>query len=202
MVDAAHHDAYAAEYDEQVRAYSCHIHDLLFGLCFEYVSPGQLLLDAGIGSGLSSQLFARAGLTIHGMDFSPAMLDQCRAKGFTANLVLHDVTVFPWPVPSDSFDHIISCGVFHFMPYLEGIFREARRIIHPGGVFGFTIKTPQERGLLNRPYSQEKSGHLMIYSHSHRYIEKVIASCQFTRLKLQRCSISGEDFSIWIIRST
>jgi 2-polyprenyl-3-methyl-5-hydroxy-6-metoxy-1,4-benzoquinol methylase len=42
------------------------------------------LLDAGIGSGLSAQLLARAGLEVYGMDFSPAMVEVCRAKGFLA----------------------------------------------------------------------------------------------------------------------
>ncbi|WP_423224970.1 hypothetical protein [Candidatus Amarolinea aalborgensis] len=70
-MNAALHDAYAADYDQQVQAYGCHVADVLFGLCYEYVQPGQRLLDAGIGSGLSAQLFAKAGLEIHGMDFSP-----------------------------------------------------------------------------------------------------------------------------------
>lgn len=70
------HDAYAVDYDAQVCAYDCHIIDLLFGLSYEYLTPGQRLLDVGIGSGVSSQSFARAGLEIYGLDFSPAMLEQ------------------------------------------------------------------------------------------------------------------------------
>ena len=94
---SALHDSYASEYDAQVGAYDCHITDLLFGLCNEYLLPGQRLLDAGIGSGLSSELFAKAGLKIDGMDFSPAMLEICRTKGFAADLKRHDITQIPWP---------------------------------------------------------------------------------------------------------
>ena len=93
------HDAYAADYDAQVQACDCYIADLLFGLCFEFTRPGQRLLDAGIGSGLSSQLFAKAGLTVSGMDFSPAMLEICRAKGSAAELTQHDLERIPWPYP-------------------------------------------------------------------------------------------------------
>ena len=65
----------------QVQAYDCHIADLLFGLCYEFTRPGQRLLDAGIGTGLSARLFPRAGLTIYGMDFSPAIVGHLWGEG-------------------------------------------------------------------------------------------------------------------------
>ena len=68
------HDAYAADYDAQVSAYDCYLAEALFGLCYDFVQPGQSLLDLGIGSGLSAAPFARAGLRVAGMDFAPAML--------------------------------------------------------------------------------------------------------------------------------
>lgn len=69
MTDGIYHDQYADVYDDQVKSSGCYIHDLIFGLCYEYITSGQKLLDAGIGSGLSSQLFAKAGLKVYGMDF-------------------------------------------------------------------------------------------------------------------------------------
>jgi len=94
-MNATLHDAYAADYDQQVQSYGCYVADVLFGLCYEYVQPGQRVLDAGIGSGLSAQLFAKAGLDVHGMDFSPAMLAACRAKGIAVDLKLHDLQQAP-----------------------------------------------------------------------------------------------------------
>jgi 2-polyprenyl-3-methyl-5-hydroxy-6-metoxy-1,4-benzoquinol methylase len=112
-MNAGLHDAYAADYDAEARAYDCHIADLLFGLCYEFTCSGQRLLDVGIGSGLSAQLFAKAGLEIYGMDFSPAMLNICQAKGFTAGLKQHDLLQLPWPYPSGRFDVAVCCGVLH-----------------------------------------------------------------------------------------
>lgn len=132
--------------------------------------------------------------------FSQDMLDHCRAKNFAEDLVYHDISALPWPYLTSSIDHVVSCGVFHFIPRLEDIFLEIRRIIRPGGVFGFTTKNSRDKGLLNRPYSQEKNGNFMIYSHGQRYIERVVTSSHFDRIKLQRCFIAGEDFSIWIVR--
>ena len=63
-MNPAQHDSYAADYDAQVRAYDCHIADLLFGLCYEFTRPGQSLLDVGTGSELAAQPFARAGLQV------------------------------------------------------------------------------------------------------------------------------------------
>lgn len=92
---AARHDAYAADYDNQVRASNCLIAEALFGLSFEYLQPGQRLLDLGIGSGLSAILFDKAGLHVYGMDFSPAMLELCRSKGIAIELKRHDLALSP-----------------------------------------------------------------------------------------------------------
>ncbi len=55
---ASQHDSYAADYDSQVQAYDCHLADVLFGLCYAFIQPGQHMLDAGIGSGLMFIPFA------------------------------------------------------------------------------------------------------------------------------------------------
>lgn len=141
-MDASLHDAYASDYDHQVSEYRCYIAEVLFGLCYAALQPGQTVLDAGIGSGLSAVLFAKAGLQVHGFDFSPAMLDLCAAKGFAAGLKNHDVQQLPWPYPPASFDHVVCCGVLHFIAEIEAIFGEARRVLRPGGHFAFTNRVP------------------------------------------------------------
>ncbi len=141
-MSASQHDAYAADYDNQVRVYDCYLADALFGMSYEYVHPGDSLLDVGIGSGLSSILFAKAGLSVYGMDFSPVMLDLCRAKGFAKELKQHNIQEAPWPYPAEAFDHVMCCGVMHFLSDLEPVFNETRRVIRAGGIFAFTTKAP------------------------------------------------------------
>ena len=70
------HDDFAADYDQQVRAYGWWGHEALFGLCFEHVRAGERLLDVGIGTGLASAPFARAGVRVFGFDASPEMLNR------------------------------------------------------------------------------------------------------------------------------
>jgi len=198
--NAAQHDAYAAEYDAQVQAYDCHVADVLFGLCYEFTRPDQRLLDAGIGSGLSARLFAQAGLEVYGMDFSPAMLDICRVKGIAIDLQQHDLWQLPWPYPTAHFDHVVCCGVLHFIPELDGIFAEARRILQPGGWFAFTTRDAPVPATPAQKYHQQQSGDFDVYSHAPAYLEALSQQHDFTRRKTQRCFVGEDVFTLWLLR--
>jgi predicted TPR repeat methyltransferase len=195
---AALHDAYASEYDAQVLAYDCWIADLLFGLSYEFIHPGQTLLDVGVGSGLSAQLFAKAGLEIHGMDFSAAMLDICREKGFASGLVQHNLENLPWPYPSRRFDHLVSCGVLHFISDLDGIFGEASRLLVSNGLFAFTtrlspaLQTPQQK------FISQMVGDSEIFSHAPAYLEALLAKHGFALCKTQKCFVGNDLFLLWM----
>lgn len=54
-------------------------------MAYEQIQPGQSILDIGIGTGLRSILFRKAGLTVHGMETSQDMLEACRTKGSTGS---------------------------------------------------------------------------------------------------------------------
>jgi predicted TPR repeat methyltransferase len=196
--NAALHDAYAADYDDQVQAYDCNVADVLFGLCYEYIRAGQRLLDVGIGSGLSAQLFAKAGLEIYGMDFSPAMLDICRAKRFVADLKRHDLLQLPWPYPSGGFDDVVCCGVLHFIAELDDIFGEAWRVLSAGGVFAFTTRLPSAMTIGQQPYNRQVMGEFEIFSHAPAYIETLLAQHAFTRRKMQKCFVGDDLFLLWV----
>jgi SAM-dependent methyltransferase len=60
--------------------------EVAFGLAYQHIQPGQSVLDIGIGTGLGSVLFRKAGLKVYGMDVSPEMLEACRS-GETARLL-------------------------------------------------------------------------------------------------------------------
>jgi predicted TPR repeat methyltransferase len=194
------HDMYAADYDNQVQAYDCHIAEILFGLCYEFTQPHQSLLDIGIGSGLSAALFAKAGLEVHGMDFSPAMLEICRAKGIAVDLKQHDLQQVPWQYPTAQFDHIICCGVLHFIPDLEAIFGEAGRVLHAGGVFAFTVKVSSSATFDNPKYEKQLTGGFEIFSHLPQYVQSLLEGQSFKRMKTQKCFIGEDLFDIWLVR--
>ena len=73
-------------YDRKAEEYNWRGPEIIFGLAYPYTNQGESLLDMGIGTGLSSEPFAGAGLKVYGMDISEKMLDICRDKGFTWGL--------------------------------------------------------------------------------------------------------------------
>lgn len=197
---ASLHDSYAPTYDAQIVAYDCYLAEALFGLCYEFVRPGETLLDLGIGSGLSAAPFARAGLGVAGMDFAPAMLDLCRAKGIAADLRRHDLQDTPWPFAPASFDHAICVGVFHFIGDLDAIFAEAGRVLKPGGLFAFTTKWPPTPLAEGEPYRHHAAGGLDIFSHAPSHIETLMTGAGFNRMRQHRCYVGEDLFAIWVAR--
>lgn len=195
---AAYHDAYAADYDSQVKEFGCHIEDVVFGLCYEYTRPGQSLLDLGIGSGLSAIPFVRAGLQVWGMDFSPAMLDVCRRKGLALDLKCHDLSQSPWPYESGEFDHLVCCGVLHFLPGLEVVFAESYRLLRPGGIFAFTSKVPVSSGDDIQEYEQTLVGGILVYAHIREYLSKLLGQHSLASVKLLKCYVGEDAFYAWV----
>jgi len=186
------HDEEAAQYDKQVRDYRSHVHDVLFGLAFEYVNSHETLLDIGIGTGLASWPFAKTGLKIFGLDGSVEMLKVCESKDFVEELKRIDVRTVPLPYSDHSFDHAICCGVFHFFGELGPIISEVSRVIKSGGMFAFTIasQTPEElecsRDNSSGYVMQPTAWGVSIHAHSDRYIEEVLQDHGFETLKAQK----------------
>jgi len=194
------HDEEASHYDQQVRDYHSHSHDVLFGMAFEYVKPHEKLLDLGIGTGLASWPFAKAGLTIFGLDGSSEMLKVCESKAFVKELKRFDLGITPLPYSDHLFDHVICCGVFHFFGEPGPIVKEISRVLKPGGIFAFTIagQTREEnraagdesRSYLEKPTPWDVS----IYAHSDRCIDKLLKDNSFETLKAQKILMwSGKE---------
>lgn len=133
-------------YDEVALATGWQGPAVVFRLASRSVEPGQTILDIGIGTGLGSERFAQAGLRVYGMDISDDMLEICRKKGFTAGLVCHDLTTFPYPFGDASFNHVVSTGVFQFFSDLDRVFGEVNRILSERGMFIFITgdRRPEE----------------------------------------------------------
>jgi ubiquinone/menaquinone biosynthesis C-methylase UbiE len=119
---------------------------VVFGLMFDHISPGERMLDIGIGTGLSSERFHRFGLEVYGIDISREMLEECEQKKIAKELMVCDITSEPIPYPDRSFDHVICHGVLHFFEDLSFIFEEASRVVKKGGIFVFTVMCDEGGG--------------------------------------------------------
>ena len=129
----------AKDYDRKAEEYSWRGPEVAFGLSYEFINPGECVLDIGIGTGLSSILFHESGLRVFGMDKSADMLEACRQKSLAADLKKHDLTVAPYPYDTASLDHAICIGVLELIKDLTLVFREVSRILRDKGIFAFTV---------------------------------------------------------------
>lgn len=181
---------WAYNYDQQVHEYDSYGFDVLFGMGFEYVKKGEKLLDIGIGTGLASHPYAKCGLKVYGVDTSQDMIKACRSKDFAEELKACDVTKEPLPYPDRFFDHVISCGVFHFFGDLSGIFAEVNRVLQSGGIFGFTT-SPLESG---DGFAKEPTAWgVPIYMQAPGYIQGLFEANGMEQLKEQRLLTKGAD---------
>ena len=177
---------YAAAYDRSSEECQWYGPQVLFGLMYRYVRAGEKLLDLGIGTGLGSEDFHRAGLEVFGMDSSQSMLAECRKKGIARDLRQHSLIDVPWPYSDGAFDHVISTGVTHFLGELNEVIEEVARILKPGGIFGFDVSeygsaddakyTSLAEGVYTRV--EEDWGHT-VYCHTPDYIMKVLSDNHF-----------------------
>jgi len=209
------HDEFAANYDSQVKEYNSYGHDVIFGMFYEYLSPGLPMLDMGIGTGLSSINFAKAGLSITGLDESSKMLKECQKKNFAEELKQYDLKDLPLPFSDNRFDIVICCGVFHFMAELKPIFNDVQRVLKPAGLFGFTVASPQknkeELPLMNSEsfYKVPTSWGIPIYKHTDNYIYDLFKQIGFSKEKEQKILADSGDkdwddilFKVFINKST
>jgi len=178
----------ANEYDSKKEGW--HGPEVVFGLVYEFIKPGQAVLDIGIGTGLGSILFHKAGLHVYGMDMSPQMLEVCRNKGFTEDLKVHDLTAEPYPYSDASFDHVVCIGVLNHFENLGVVFRETSRILKDDGIFAFIVA--------DRKSNEESSFHVehgeaqtTMYRHSAELVNRLLEDSNFALVKGLEFSVSG-----------
>ncbi len=83
-----------------------------------------------------------------GIDFYPYHPKNLLTRSpYPETTIIHDLTVFPWPYPDDTFDGAFAHQVIEHLP-VEGVagndlffrfFDEAHRILKPGGEFEFDV---------------------------------------------------------------
>ena len=124
----------------------------------EYVAPAPKdILDVGCGAGLSAfaiqQAYPEARVT--GLDLSPYFLAiaDYRTRQRGENLTWRHAAAEATGLPDASFDLVSFCLVFHELPQrvTRQIFREARRLLRPGGYLALMDMNPRSEVRLKMP---------------------------------------------------
>jgi SAM-dependent methyltransferase len=93
--------------------------------------PAGAALDAACGTGRISELLARRGHRVLGVDGSPDMLDLARARVPDAEFRPGDLHRLP--VDDDAVDLVVCSLALTHVPDLRPVFAEFARVLRPGG---------------------------------------------------------------------
>lgn len=101
-------------------------------------SPGERLLEVGLGYGTISQIMAERGFDYNGLDIAEGPVAMVRDR--IGRLGFDDVerrveagSILAAPYPDESFDHVVAIGCLHHTGDMQGAVDEVRRILKPGG---------------------------------------------------------------------
>lgn len=114
--------------------------------------PGQKILDVGCGAGKQCFLYSdytKGQASIIGGDFSEELLDKARAKlaerdGRNITFQFLDFNR-PFEFQDNTFDLVTSAFAIYYASDLEFTFREAHRVIKPGGRLFVTGPLPENK---------------------------------------------------------
>ncbi len=117
---------------------------------------GGVILDAGCGSGYSSQLIAKnwRPKELYACDLMPEQIELAKQRGLDAHLFVGDVADLH--LDSEIFDAVFSFGLFHHVPQWPRALAEVHRVLKPGGVLaGGEISQEKELGFRWSEFAQD-----------------------------------------------
>ena len=181
------------------------------------LQPGETVLDLGSGAGFDAFLAARAiGPTgrVIGVDMTPAMVSKARANteaGDYAHVEFRLGEIEHLPVADATVDVIISNCVINLSPDKPAVFREAFRVLRPGGrlaisdVVAFAELPDDVRGDLAL-YSGCMAGASLISEltatmHAAGFVDIVIEPKDDSRSFIERWA-PGRDLTEYVVSAT
>ncbi|XP_064231725.1 methyltransferase-like protein 27 isoform X1 [Aotus nancymaae] len=139
------YDQWAPDYDQDVATLQYRAPRLAVD-CLTQAFPGPphsaLILDVACGTGLvAAELQAQGFFQLHGVDGSPEMLKQARARGLYQCLRLCTLGQEPLPSPEGTFDAVLIVGALSDGQVPCSVIPELLRVTKPGGLVCLTTRT-------------------------------------------------------------
>ncbi len=126
------------------------------------VTSGQLL-ELAAGTGVVTRALARTlpgSVDITATDLNPAMLEQAKTYAGLERVAWREADAMALPFPDGAFDYVVCQFGVMFFPDKPAAFREARRVLRPGGQFLFNVwgdKKGTARGLAEQVVGEKLS---------------------------------------------
>jgi predicted TPR repeat methyltransferase len=142
------------------------------------------VLDLGCGTGLGGAAFRPCCDWLVGVDISPGMIEQARAKGLYDRLVVSDLLEFLVAESGASHHLALAADVFVYCSDLAPIALAVAKVLAPGGLFAFTVETHDDPGV-------RLQGTLR-YAHSPAHVREAIVAAGLELRQLVAASTRNE----------
>jgi predicted TPR repeat methyltransferase len=144
------------------------------------------VLDLGCGTGLAGAAFRRQAAHLAGVDLSPGMVAEARAKGIYDRLETGDLIEFLGAAPAarQYYDLVIAADVFVYLFDLVPVARAVAKVLNPGGLFAFTVETHAGDGV--------DLGDKLRYRHGAAHVRAAVAAGGLRLVELSRVATRFE----------
>lgn len=167
------------------------------------LKPGQVVLDLGAGAGFDAFIAARAvGPTgrVIGVDMTAEMVAKARAnakKGNYANVEFRLGEIEALPVADASVDVIISNCVINLCPDKRPVYREAFRVLRPGGRIAVSDVVAREE--LSDAVKRDLALHAGCLAGAtlHSELVRILEEAGFTNIVIRARGNSDEVITSW-----
>ena len=142
------------------------------------------VLDLGCGTGLAGVTFRPFSDRLTGVDISPGMVEQARAKNVYDRLDVADLLAFLSGEAGAQYDLVLAADVFVYCSDLAPIAAAVAKVLSPSGRFAFTVETHDEPGI--------RLQETLRYAHGADHVRAAIAAADLELQQLTRASTRTE----------
>jgi predicted TPR repeat methyltransferase len=174
-------DQFSADYDKRMRGELGYAAPENLKSLAVLVMPGRTalsILDLGCGTGLSGAVFKPMADRLDGVDLSPKMIAQARARGIYDELIVGDVE--SEPVCGGPYDLVLAADTLVYLGDLDRVLKHALRLLRPGGFFLFTVEKEDGEGFSLGPKRR--------WRHSPAYLRELSVRTGFSVAGLIECT--------------
>ncbi len=144
------------------------------------------LLDLGCGTGLGGAAFRACCDWLVGVDLSPAMLAQARAKGLYDRLIEDEVLEFLSGDAAAKAHHhlILAADVFMYLDDLVPVLKAAALVLAPSGLIAFSVESHDGDDVILRD--------TLRYAHSAAHVRAALAAAGLAPVSLDSAATRTE----------
>jgi predicted TPR repeat methyltransferase len=140
-------------------------------------------LDLGCGTGLGGAAFRPLCGNLTGVDLSPAMLAQARAKNIYSRLAEGDVVTF-LQAETARYDLVLAADVYMYLDDLRPVLNEAAKVLKPDAIVAFSVETHDGDGVILRD--------TLRYAHGAAHVRDALAVAGLSLVSLDSAATRTE----------